>query len=138
MSFCPKLRRMQWLNLRRPSNKLIFWTRITQQVLSTSERMLWKTFQKLTLALLSLTLLLLPALFFKLAPRMSMWKMMPVLSHPRTTPMPMPPLLKDETFTQTIFVFVFLLFGFCLFLCFGTFLCNQSTLALSMILGRGF
>ena len=61
---------------------------------------------------------------------------MPALSHPKTTPMLMPLLLKDETFTlkQSLYFF-FLSFDFCLVLSIGTFLCNQSTFASSMVLG---
>ena len=58
--------------------------------------------------------------------------------HPKTTPMLMLPLLKDETFTlrQSLYFF-FLSFGFCLVLSFGTLLCNQNTFSSSMVLGRG-
>ena len=57
-----------------------------------------ENFPEVDFSFINLTLLLPLAPFFKLALRTLMWKTMLALSHPMTTPMLMPPLLKDETF----------------------------------------
>ena len=75
------------------------WIIIMQLVLRISEWMLSRTSLKLILAQSNLILLLQPVLLFRLALMTSMWRTMPALSHPKTTPMSMLPLLKDETFT---------------------------------------
>ena len=91
------------------------WIAIMQLVLRISEWMLLRTSLKLTLAQSNLTLLLPPALLFRPALMTSMWRTMPALSHPKTTPMSMLPLLKEETFTlRAIFIcfpFIWFLFG---------------------------
>ena len=129
------------MNSRRPNNTLIFWTPIMQQALRILEWMLWKTFPKWTLAPLSLTWLLLLTLFFKLAPRTSMWKTTLLLIHFKTTPTLMPLLHKDKTFTFRLFL-VFLSFSFFFFFylihCFGSFYCNPSAFYLVHSFRTGF